>query len=157
MKQPSKNEIDMLNLINKIQAQLVVLDKKVDVLIHRSLPETKLTQKTPLNPTPLPIRRDDRNKGRMMHTAVCADCKKECMIPFKPSGDRPVYCQDCFSRRKVIHLSGIKIDDKPKEVVSPQKPVIKAIDVPFPSRKTKKKAITTKKSIKTKKPVPKKK
>ena len=37
---------------------------------------------------------------REMHKATCADCKKECEVPFKPSGDRPVYCKDCFSKRK---------------------------------------------------------
>ncbi len=37
---------------------------------------------------------------REMHKAVCADCKKECEVPFKPSGDRPVYCKDCFSKHK---------------------------------------------------------
>ncbi len=37
---------------------------------------------------------------RQMHKAICADCNKECEVPFKPSGDRPVYCRDCFSKRK---------------------------------------------------------
>ena len=37
MKQASKNEIDMLDLMNKIQAQLIALDKKVDALINRPL------------------------------------------------------------------------------------------------------------------------
>ena len=37
---------------------------------------------------------------REMHKATCADCKKECEVPFKPSGDRPVYCRECFSKRK---------------------------------------------------------
>lgn len=37
---------------------------------------------------------------REMFKAVCADCKKECEVPFKPSGDRPVYCKECFSKRK---------------------------------------------------------
>ncbi len=37
---------------------------------------------------------------REMHKVTCADCKKECEVPFKPSGDRPVYCKDCFSKRK---------------------------------------------------------
>ncbi|MFH1776428.1 MAG: CxxC-x17-CxxC domain-containing protein [Candidatus Omnitrophota bacterium] len=35
-----------------------------------------------------------------MHKATCAECKKECEVPFKPSGDRPVYCKDCFSKRR---------------------------------------------------------
>ncbi len=37
---------------------------------------------------------------REMHKAVCADCKKECEVPFKPREDRPVYCKDCFSKHK---------------------------------------------------------
>jgi CxxC-x17-CxxC domain-containing protein len=37
---------------------------------------------------------------REMHKATCADCNKECEVPFKPSGDRPVYCKECFSKRK---------------------------------------------------------
>jgi CxxC-x17-CxxC domain-containing protein len=41
-------------------------------------------------------------RPRQMHKATCADCKKECEVPFKPSGDRPVYCKECFSKRKDI-------------------------------------------------------
>ena len=37
---------------------------------------------------------------REMHKAICADCKKECEVPFKPSGGRPIYCKECFSKRK---------------------------------------------------------
>lgn len=37
---------------------------------------------------------------REMHKAVCADCKKECEVPFKPREDRPIYCKDCFAKRK---------------------------------------------------------
>jgi CxxC-x17-CxxC domain-containing protein len=33
-----------------------------------------------------------------MHPAVCASCGAETEVPFKPSGDRPVYCFDCFSK-----------------------------------------------------------
>lgn len=37
------------------------------------------------------------NRGdREMFQATCADCGKQCEIPFKPSGSRPVYCSDCF-------------------------------------------------------------
>ena len=39
-------------------------------------------------------------RERVLHKAVCADCHKECEIPFKPTGDRPVYCKECFSKRK---------------------------------------------------------
>jgi len=37
---------------------------------------------------------------REMHKATCSDCKKECEVPFKPTGDRPIYCRDCYSKRK---------------------------------------------------------
>ncbi len=39
-------------------------------------------------------------RERLLHKAVCADCQKDCEIPFKPSGERPVYCKECFSKRK---------------------------------------------------------
>ena len=34
---------------------------------------------------------------REMHPAVCAQCGADTMVPFRPRGDRPVYCSDCFS------------------------------------------------------------
>ncbi len=45
----------------------------------------------------------NRNQGgssgpREMHTAVCATCGGEAKVPFKPRGDRPVYCSNCFDR-----------------------------------------------------------
>ena len=45
-------------------------------------------------------RRDYDRPPREMHPAVCAECKQETTVPFKPSGDRPVYCRDCFQKRK---------------------------------------------------------
>ncbi len=37
---------------------------------------------------------------REMHKAICEECKNECEVPFKPKEGRPVYCRDCFSKRK---------------------------------------------------------
>ncbi|MFA5881003.1 MAG: zinc-ribbon domain containing protein [Eubacteriales bacterium] len=34
---------------------------------------------------------------REMHDATCAHCGVETQVPFRPSGDRPVYCRDCFT------------------------------------------------------------
>ena len=31
-----------------------------------------------------------------MHKAVCAECGRECEVPFKPNGSRPIYCSSCF-------------------------------------------------------------
>ncbi|MEM3378671.1 MAG: CxxC-x17-CxxC domain-containing protein [Candidatus Bathyarchaeia archaeon] len=38
--------------------------------------------------------------NREMHKAVCADCGQECEVPFKPDNSRPVYCQECYSKRR---------------------------------------------------------
>ncbi|MEN6325061.1 MAG: zinc-ribbon domain containing protein, partial [Syntrophomonas sp.] len=38
-------------------------------------------------------------EDRTMHKAVCAACGQETTVPFEPSGDRPVYCRDCFQAR----------------------------------------------------------
>lgn len=38
--------------------------------------------------------------GRELHKATCSDCGKETEVPFKPSGDRPVYCRDCFQKHR---------------------------------------------------------
>lgn len=43
-----------------------------------------------------------RNNGyqREMHPATCAACGIETEVPFKPSGDRPVYCKECFAKQR---------------------------------------------------------
>lgn len=35
-----------------------------------------------------------------MHRAVCDECGRECEVPFKPTGDRPVYCNNCFKKNE---------------------------------------------------------
>jgi CxxC-x17-CxxC domain-containing protein len=37
---------------------------------------------------------------REMHPIVCAQCGADAMVPFRPRGDRPVYCSDCFSNAR---------------------------------------------------------
>jgi CxxC-x17-CxxC domain-containing protein len=48
---------------------------------------------------------NDRNSGRRgggrserpsMHEAVCDKCGRDCEVPFRPSGDKPIYCSRCF-------------------------------------------------------------
>lgn len=41
-------------------------------------------------------RRDSGPKE--MHEVTCDKCKKKCEVPFKPTGDKPVYCSDCFRK-----------------------------------------------------------
>jgi len=37
---------------------------------------------------------------RKMYKAVCADCGKECEVPFQPTEGRPVYCKDDFPKHR---------------------------------------------------------
>lgn len=50
----------------------------------------------------------DREKVTM-HKATCSDCAKMCEVPFYPSGDKPVYCNDCFGSKRE------GVDRKPRQ------------------------------------------
>lgn len=37
---------------------------------------------------------------REMFSVTCSECGKDAEVPFRPRGDRPVYCSDCFSKQR---------------------------------------------------------
>ncbi len=37
---------------------------------------------------------------REMFSATCSSCGREAQVPFRPSGDKPVYCSDCFQTQR---------------------------------------------------------
>ncbi len=39
-------------------------------------------------------------QDREMHDITCADCGNESQVPFKPDGERPVYCKDCYVKHR---------------------------------------------------------
>lgn len=41
----------------------------------------------------------ERRAPMQLHKAVCTDCGNACEVPFKPSGDKPVLCLDCFRNK----------------------------------------------------------
>ncbi|HOP75008.1 MAG TPA: zinc-ribbon domain containing protein [Bacillota bacterium] len=48
-------------------------------------------------------RKQQRNgvqRERQMYPAVCSECGVETTVPFQPTGDRPVYCRDCFQAKR---------------------------------------------------------
>ena len=55
-------------------------------------------------------RDDRRSSGRSfsnrgsdrpeMHEAICAECGNTCQVPFRPTSDKPVYCDDCFGAHR---------------------------------------------------------
>ena len=46
-------------------------------------------------------RRDNFNsEPREMHDAVCSECKQKCQVPFKPTEGKPVYCKECYAKKR---------------------------------------------------------
>jgi len=50
----------------------------------------------------------DRDSGRpsLMHNAICSECGKECELPFRPTGNKPVFCSNCFGNKAHSGRSG---------------------------------------------------
>lgn len=70
-----------------------------------------------------------------MFQATCATCSKPCEVPFRPTGERPVYCRDCFRNMRdesPTHMMGDR-DNAPrsyqnKPAFQPAKPAAPAND-----------------------------
>ncbi len=43
--------------------------------------------------------RGDRPAAEMF-TATCSSCQKSCEVPFRPNGEKPVYCSACFGKMR---------------------------------------------------------
>ena len=99
---------DVVGLITTLVQKLVTLETKIDAILG------KLSSGAP-KPQPAPMSSPVQNRDtRPMHKAVCADCGKNCEVPFRPSGDRPVYCKNCFTARKQNNAFKPWHEDKPK-------------------------------------------
>ena len=75
-------------------------DKQVT---DKPIEETKVEESTssptaPTNDAVTPAGADQL--GRQLYNVKCAKCGKQTQVPFKPSGDRPVYCRDCYMQKK---------------------------------------------------------
>lgn len=126
---------EIVALMTKIVERLEVLEKKTDLVISQTSSRSFARRESPKaapQPTVLsqPFRQSnppaypnelkpvqDHSRGRaqgrrekILHKAVCADCHKDCEIPFKPTGERPVYCKECFSKRK--SSNPVKVNDR---------------------------------------------
>lgn len=98
---------DTAVLMAKIQQQLVILEQKMDSLISQSSERPFKAEHHAKHFQRFDRfrRQEHRDQGnsyreRSLTKVICAECHKECEVPFRPSGDRPVYCKECFSRRK---------------------------------------------------------
>ena len=37
---------------------------------------------------------------REMHDVTCSECGAQTQVPFKPAEGRPVFCKDCYMKKK---------------------------------------------------------
>lgn len=42
----------------------------------------------------------DRGGQRQTFEITCSNCGRKDTVPFKPRGDRPVFCRDCFRNQR---------------------------------------------------------
>jgi len=128
---------DMVELIDKIRDEISIIDRKIDTLISKTSMRPVETRPVEVRPAP---KQDNGFRERVLHKAICADCKKGCEVPFKPSGERPVYCKECFSKRKRADSFKARPDNRPRFAAPAQ-----AAHIAKPEAVEKKKLIKKKK------------
>lgn len=42
----------------------------------------------------------DNSQRHSIHKAVCSECGNNCEVPFKPTGSKPIFCDDCFRGKR---------------------------------------------------------
>lgn len=58
------------------------------------------------------------DRPREMTQVTCSNCGKETEVPFRPTGDRPVYCRECFAKMgggESRRSFGDRNDSRPRE------------------------------------------
>ena len=139
----------VVELINKMQEQIAAIDRKIDMLISKPSirpVEVKPFQQPAHAHSQSDRRQDNSFRGRILHKAICADCKKGCEVPFKPSGERPVYCKECFSKRRVGGPFKARPDNRPRAAAP-----IPAVHINKPESVEKKRPVAKKKPVSKKK------
>ena len=114
-------------VVAKLVDRLVSLEKKMDVVISQTAGKQSGSDPSKLIQN---IGKPPARKDRTLYEAICADCHKICEVPFKPSEVRPVYCKECFAKRR----SGGSGNVYPvlTAVSLPSKPVSKLGNTPTP-------------------------
>jgi CxxC-x17-CxxC domain-containing protein len=134
---------EVMELIDKMRQEIAIIDRKIDALVSRSSPRPVETRPADIKPAP---RQENGFRERVLHKAICADCKKACEVPFKPSGERPVYCKECFSKRKARGPFGAGRDNRPRIT-----PPAQSVHTAKPEAVEKKKPVAKKKPVSKKK------
>lgn len=113
---------DVLRLLATLVEKLTSFEAKLDTVLDR-VSSRPLPQPVPVRQPFIESRRpaidsslERRRDGRPMHKAICAECRTYCEVPFKPSGERPVYCKDCYRARRNGDNFKPRHDERPREI-----------------------------------------
>ncbi len=116
---------DLVSVMFKLTERLEVVERKLDLVLSHtsnrqhqpsrpSFQQNQPPRQEPRPPQPQNFNRhaqnpqyphpnQNQNRGqnnRPMFQTTCAECGKGCEVPFKPTGERPIYCKECFALRK---------------------------------------------------------
>ena len=122
---PQTEMPDLVAVMLKLTERLEAVERKMDVVINRAgnqqpqrhehsqprqhQPFQQQNQHRPQRhsepnfnraPQQHPQNQNRQQGGKPMYQAVCTDCRKNCEVPFRPSGERPTYCKECYGKRK---------------------------------------------------------
>ena len=92
----------LVEAMAKLVERLEGLERKVDTILSRVSNPPQVSRPHSPQPQAMEYNRSEGRAERKMYQAVCADCRKSCEVPFKPT-DRPVYCKECFTIHKAGH------------------------------------------------------
>jgi len=90
--------------------------------------------------------RDSRKSGfsdKKMYETICDKCGKKCEVPFRPTGNKPVYCSECFG--KVDNDKSFGQSNKQLETIESKLDKILELLTPVILKKPKEKEETVKK------------
>ncbi len=45
-------------------------------------------------------RKRESRRPRQMYDVVCDECGSTCQVPFLPKEDKPVFCNECYSKQR---------------------------------------------------------
>ena len=87
---------------------------------------------------------DSRGSGNMdfrrpsfeekrMFKSTCAKCGNPCEVPFRPTGEKPVYCRDCFGKacpteNKASRMHDVPVTDPFKSIHAKLDAILKALN-----------------------------
>jgi CxxC-x17-CxxC domain-containing protein len=63
--------------------------------------ERRFGRKRSFDPEEKPFgrRNNERPNRAEEHEAICDKCGQQCVVPFRPTGNKPIYCSNCFRKK----------------------------------------------------------